>query len=97
MDEVLTRIKEIAGRYPVGKVVLFGSRARGDHSPRSDYDFAVFAPALNAADQARFGMEVEEIATLKKIDLVFVDGALEDELLISIEREGVVVYEQTGF
>jgi len=29
-------------RYKVDKIVLFGSRARGDYSSVSDYDIAIF-------------------------------------------------------
>ncbi|HHV16764.1 MAG TPA: nucleotidyltransferase domain-containing protein, partial [Gelria sp.] len=42
MDEVLQKIGQVAGKYKVEKLVLFGSRARGDNSLRSDYDIAVF-------------------------------------------------------
>lgn len=30
MDQVLLQIETIASRYPLQKIVLFGSRARGD-------------------------------------------------------------------
>jgi predicted nucleotidyltransferase len=44
-DPVLTRFrKALAGMYGarLDRVVLFGSRARGDARPDSDYDVAVF-------------------------------------------------------
>jgi uncharacterized protein len=44
-DPVLTRFrKALTGMYGarLNRVVLFGSRARGDASPDSDYDVAVF-------------------------------------------------------
>jgi predicted nucleotidyltransferase len=44
-DPVLTRFRAaVAGAYGdrLERVVLFGSRARGDHRPDSDYDIAVF-------------------------------------------------------
>ena len=44
-DPVLTRFRgavtEICGER-VERVVLYGSRARGEHRPESDYDVAVF-------------------------------------------------------
>jgi predicted nucleotidyltransferase len=95
IDVVLAKIKELADKYQVARVVLFGSRARGDHSPLSDYDLAIFGPALTAVDKARLRIDVEEIATLKKIDVVFVDAGLADDLAGNIAKEGVVIYEQT--
>ena len=43
MDKTIEQVKQLAHRYGVPKLVLFGSRARGDYRARSDYDFAVWA------------------------------------------------------
>ena len=42
MDKTIEQVKQLAHRYGVPKLVLFGSRARGDYRARSDYDFAVW-------------------------------------------------------
>ena len=93
MDSVLERIKEISLQYKVDKIVLFGSRARGDHSPVSDYDIAIFENHLSALDKARLRDQVDEIETLKKIDIIFVQENFTDELMESIKRDGVILYE----
>ena len=36
MDKTIEQVKQLAHRYGVPKLVLFGSRARGDHHARSD-------------------------------------------------------------
>jgi predicted nucleotidyltransferase len=98
LDPVIDQIRQIAAKYPITKLVLFGSRARGDHSPVSDYDLAVFGPGLSVYAKAGFSLDVEEIATLKKIDLVFADENATDEtddLMRNIVTEGKVIYEQT--
>ena len=44
-DPVLTRFRAAVGKAygeRLERVVLYGSRARGDHRPDSDYDIAVF-------------------------------------------------------
>jgi predicted nucleotidyltransferase len=44
-DPILRRFRTAVGEAYGGRlerVVLFGSRARGDHRPDSDYDIAVF-------------------------------------------------------
>lgn len=64
-------IKRIALKYgAVQKVVLFGSRARKDNTEYSDYDIAVFSD--NTQQNVSFQNELEEIATLNKIDVVFI-------------------------
>ncbi len=95
MDAVLNQIIKIAIKYNVEKIVLFGSRARGDNSCVSDYDIAVFKKELTQIDKACFSLDVEEIETLKKVDIVFVNESLSDELMENIKREGVLIYEQT--
>lgn len=40
---VIDEIRQIAKSYGVERVVLFGSRARGDYRERSDIDLAVSA------------------------------------------------------
>jgi predicted nucleotidyltransferase len=92
-DYVLQQMKELAIKHNIEKVVLFGSRARGDHSPVSDYDVAVWAEHLSAVDKARFCVDVEDIETLKKIDIVFIDAAITAELMKNIVAEGVVILE----
>ncbi|HEX6015950.1 MAG TPA: nucleotidyltransferase domain-containing protein [Geminicoccaceae bacterium] len=59
----------------VERVVLFGSRARGDHRPRSDIDLAVEAPEASTEDRARMVELVEDAPTLLAIDLVRLDTA----------------------
>lgn len=94
MDSVLEQIIRISMRYKAKRVVLFGSRARGDNSPVSDYDIAVYAEGLSPLDKARFSAEVDDIETLEKIDLLFFDT--QHRLADNITRDGVILYEQAG-
>jgi uncharacterized protein len=77
----------------VERIILFGSRARGEASERADIDLAVECPA---ADIRRW-FDIEEAAdsapTLLKIDLVRLDTA-PAELAANIRSEGKVLYER---
>lgn len=95
IDDVLNEVISIAKKYNVKKVVLFGSRARGDNEAVSDYDIAIFKDKLTATDKAYFNEDIEEIQTLKKFDIIFVNGSETDELMNSIKKEGITIYEQT--
>ncbi|MDD2212854.1 MAG: nucleotidyltransferase domain-containing protein [Clostridia bacterium] len=94
MDDVLGKIKEIARKYKITQVILYGSRARGDYSSASDYDLAVFGESLSELDKAYFNSELEEIETLKKIDVTFIKEGVTDEFTENIRKEGVIIYEQ---
>lgn len=93
MDKIIKKIKQVAMKYDIDKIVLFGSRAIGSHMPASDYDIAVYSHNLSDIDKASFSADIEEIHTLKKIDMVFANEGLKDELMAKIERDGVIIYE----
>ncbi len=91
MDKVIHALGEIALRCgSVKRLVLFGSRARGDNDENSDYDIAVFAPGMTDAEKESFLGEVEVLETLRKIDTVFIEKRHADtELYANILRDGV--------
>lgn len=39
-------VKKLMDNYNVKKVILFGSRARGDHLKMSDFDFIIVSPGF---------------------------------------------------
>ena len=88
-ERVIGEIRTFAEKYGVRKVILFGSRARGDYRERSDIDLA-----FTGGDAARFSLDVdEETYTLLMFDIVNLDGPVQPELLDSIRRDGVTLYE----
>ena len=96
MDKVINDIKNIALAHDgIEKVVLFGSRARGDNTSKSDYDIAVFTRALSALERSSFKNELDKIATLKKIDVVFIqDRHTDTELYKNIITDGVIIMDK---
>ena len=88
--EVLEEVRKIAERYGIDKVLLFGSRARGDYKRTSDIDLAV-----SGGDFNRFALDIEEEThTLLKYDIVNLDKEMQDELRKAIEEEGRILYEK---
>ena len=89
-EVILDEICDAARRYDADKVVLFGSRARGDHKDRSDIDLAVYG-----GDFSRLALEIdEEIDTLLKFDIVNMQKPITQELKDSITNEGIIIYEK---
>jgi predicted nucleotidyltransferase len=94
LPEAVRRLVARLGAEPgVRRVVLFGSRARGDAGPRSDVDLAVEAPGLSAHEWLRLTDMAEEVDTLLSIDLVRLEEAPE-ELRARIESEGRTLHER---
>ncbi|MCB6203838.1 nucleotidyltransferase family protein [Extibacter muris] len=88
--KVLEEIRQLARKYNVRKVILFGSRARGDYRRTSDIDLAI-----EGGDFERFALDVdEETSTLLKYDIVNLDKDMQQELRDSIKKEGKLIYEK---
>ncbi len=89
-EKLEQEIIELAVKYQIEKVVVFGSRARGDYHRTSDIDLAVLGGNVSA-----FTVDVDELTrTLLAYDIVDLNGTIQKELLESIEKEGVIVYEK---
>ena len=90
IEENFNTITSIVYKYDVKKVILFGSRARGDFKRTSDIDLAV-----SGGNFDRFALDVdEETSTLLMFDIVDLDREMQPELRESIEKEGVILYEK---
>lgn len=84
-------VERISALPKVTKVILFGSRARGDNFPRSDIDLAVDADDPDILTKSQVNDIIEQARTLLPIDLVWMPRAFED-ILQSIAEEGIVLY-----
>lgn len=90
-DRVIKEITAFAKENSIIKIVLFGSRARGDHTERSDVDLAVYG-----GDFDSFYWNIKEnIHSLLSFDVVDMNSRVTEELKKEIERDGFVIYEKT--
>lgn len=89
--QVYDQIAASAREHGVRRVILFGSRARGDNVPKSDIDLAVEGcPNFEA-----FEYDLQEnLWSLLGVDVVNLDGFVSDELRTDILRDGKVLYEK---
>ena len=88
--QVLDEILMAGEKNNMEKVILFGSRARGDYRKTSDIDLAVSGGRI-----AHFQADIEEeVSTLLSFDILNMDGSVQEELVDSIKREGKVLYEK---
>ena len=89
-------IKVILSRKPVDKILLYGSRARGDFKAASDVDLAIVAPRWTHRDASLVHNQLEEtISTPLKFDLVLFHELDKTALKERIIKEGAVLYEST--
>jgi predicted nucleotidyltransferase len=84
----------VIGAEPsVRRVILFGSRARGNARRSSDIDLAIDAPGADSRAWMRWMDALEQRESLVSVDLVVLSEAPES-LRAEIAREGRVLFER---
>lgn len=82
--ESLEEIRKIGSQYEAKEVILFGSRAKGTETERSDIDIAVSgAENFDELEEA-----IQEIPTLLSFDVVNIDTCRNELLLREIREYG---------
>ncbi|MBI1877405.1 MAG: nucleotidyltransferase domain-containing protein [Chloroflexi bacterium] len=83
----------LSAQREVEKVILFGSRARGDTEERSDIDLAIMAPAASPRQWLDIVFLLEQVDTLLPLDVVRWEEA-STPLQQHILTEGIILYER---
>ena len=87
-------IRPVAVKYGVEAVYLFGSRARGDYRPDSDYDFYIKKGKIRGYFALGGFFEEMKDAVQADIDLVSLEEEELDEYLKkAIQKDGILLYE----
>lgn len=91
-DAIVDQIRTIASCFTeIEKVLLFGSRIRGDHYQTSDIDLAVYT----TGDLSEFIYRLEtEVTTLLEFDVTAMNQVEDDFFKEQVEKEGQVIYEK---
>lgn len=93
IEEIRNIICDIAPRYGVKRVVLFGSYARGEMRPDSDIDLRIDKGRIRGCFQlSGFHLDLEEKFNIH-VDVLTTES-LDEKFLKRISKEEVLLYEQ---
>ena len=92
VSEISDIVAQIAEKYGVKKVFLFGSRARGDYREDSDYDFSIDQGSLvNLRDFLNFIDELESALNCK-VNVVCRDDVGKSGFYQSMTADEILIY-----
>lgn len=88
VEEIIEQVTAICKKNNVEHLSLFGSYAKGAATKYSDVDFIVYG----AADMEQLREQVDEIMTLKKIDLFEYSLCQNEYLKEDMDKYGRKIY-----
>lgn len=89
----IQKIKSVFQSHPlIEKVVLYGSRAKGNYKPGSDIDLTISAPQMTLSELLKIENEIDDLLLPYKVDLSLIHNIDNQSLLDHIHRVGVPFY-----
>lgn len=72
----------------IKKVILFGSRAKGNYNYNSDIDLGILC---DKKYKSTISVELDELVGIYSLDIVFLD-AMNEDIKLQIDRYGIEIY-----
>ena len=96
IDEIKSCIMPVIEKYPINKVILFGSYARGDASDTSDVDLIVESHGqLRNRKIFALGGELLDVLPVRVDVYDILEITAPSAMYENIQKEGVVIYDIT--
>ena len=93
IQQLRSTVAPLAAQYGVERMYLFGSRARGDHRPDSDYDFLISKGNVRSLfTHAALWQDLEKVLQAP-VDLV-TDTSSNTELIHQARKDAILIYEK---
>ena len=94
-ESTIARINRVFAGYPgIERVILYGSRAKGNFRHGSDIDLTMDGAEISFEQFSRMTLELDDLLLPYTIDLSLKRQIGNPDLLAHIERVGVVFYER---
>ncbi len=94
-DKVIAEIQSVFRKHnEVDKVLIFGSRAKGNFRPGSDIDLAVISSNIDFNQLLKISCEIDDLDLLYGVDLLDYQSKKNTSIGEHIDRVGQVFYER---
>lgn len=95
-DNLYNDMISVIKNFGVKKVILFGSRARGDYKNNSDIDLAFIFNNNDKDNFIKMQAKLEELNTLYKFDVIDFNALKNDKFKEEILKDGIVIFEKNS-
>ena len=93
--EDIDRIKAIFSKYgPIEKVLIYGSRAKGNYRPASDIDLTIIGRNIDPNLQLKIEFDLDDLMLPYKFDISIYDKITNPEFIEHINKVGKEFYKR---
>lgn len=94
-NETIAKINSIFQKHKeVEKVVIYGSRAKGNYKTFSDVDITLFGKGINSDILTAIDMEIDDLLLPYTFDMSVYEKISNKDLIAHIDRQGKILYER---
>lgn len=94
-DRILEKINHVFSKHSkIQKVLLYGSRAKGNYKNGSDIDLTLVGDDLEIKDLSKIIFELEELYLPYSFDVSIFDKLQNSDLVDHINRVGIAIHEK---
>lgn len=94
-EDVLEDIINIFAKHSkIERVLLYGSRAKGNYRRGSDIDLTLVGENIDMQDINRIYLELDELYLPYSFDLSIFEKIENEDLIDHINRVGIIIYEK---
>lgn len=96
--EMIDSIKAVFSKYKqIESVLIYGSRAMGNHRPSSDIDLTLIGKNIDLSLQTKIEFDLDDLMLPYKFDISVCDRIRNPEFLGHINREGKEIYKKEEY
>ncbi len=94
-ENSIIKIVQVFAKYDnVSRVVLYGSRAKGDYRPGSDIDLTIIGEELNLSLLNKISIDLDDLLLPYTFDISIFRQISNSDLIEHIKRVGKVFYKR---
>ncbi len=96
-DEVINDVCKVFSKHSnIQKVLIFGSRAKGNYGEGSDIDLAAIGENISFNQLMDINIQIEDLGLLYKVDVVDYNKNIGTPIGDHIDRVGIIFYDKTN-